>query len=654
VSGIHPAFLDLAPLAAAAGTVRLPGSKSLSNRTLLLAGLAEGITEIRDLLDSDDTARMLEALATLGVRVEGDPASGTVRVHGCGGRFPVDEAELFLGNAGTAFRPLTAVLALNGGRYRLRGVARMHERPIGDLVEALRAMGASIHYEAVEGFPPLRIEAASVRAPDTLRVRGDVSSQFLSALLMALPLTGRAAAVEVEGELISKPYVDITLNTLARFGVSVGRQGYQRFELPAGSRYRSPGVVHVEGDASGASYFLAAGAVGGGPVRVEGVGRGSIQGDVRFADALEGLGAQVRWGDNWIEASAPASGRLKAFDLDLNHIPDAAMTLAVVALFTDGPCRLRNIASWRVKETDRIAAMANELRKLGALVVEHPDQLEVQSPALLRGAAIETYDDHRMAMCLSLAALGGVPVRIIDPGCVAKTFPDYFERFAEVGQPARVPVIAIDGPSASGKGTVADRVAQVLGWRYLDSGAVYRLVGLAAMRAGVDLADEPTLAVLAEGLQAEFRAGRVFLSGEDVTEAIRVEAVSSAASKVAALPAVRAALLWRQRAFAGLPGLVAEGRDMASVVFPDAELKVFLTASAQTRAERRYKQLIDKGMSVTLPALLQEIEERDARDRQRTAAPLRQADGARLLDTTDLGAEQAAQQVLGWFGRESS
>lgn len=654
MSGIHPAFLDLAPLAAAAGTVRLPGSKSLSNRTLLLAGLAEGITEIRDLLDSDDTARMLEALATLGVRVEGDPASGTVRVHGCGGRFPVDEAELFLGNAGTAFRPLTAVLALNGGRYRLRGVARMHERPIGDLVEALRAMGASIHYEAVEGFPPLRIEAASVRAPDTLRVRGDVSSQFLSALLMALPLTGRAAAVEVEGELISKPYVDITLNTLARFGVSVGRQGYQRFELPAGSRYRSPGVVHVEGDASGASYFLAAGAVGGGPVRVEGVGRGSIQGDVRFADALEGLGAQVRWGDNWIEASAPASGRLKAFDLDLNHIPDAAMTLAVVALFTDGPCRLRNIASWRVKETDRIAAMANELRKLGALVVEHPDQLEVQSPALLRGAAIETYDDHRMAMCLSLAALGGVPVRIIDPGCVAKTFPDYFERFAEVGQPARVPVIAIDGPSASGKGTVADRVAQVLGWRYLDSGAVYRLVGLAAMRAGVDLSDEPTLAVLAEGLRAEFRARRVFLSGEDVTEAIRVEAVSSAASKVAALPAVRAALLWRQRAFAGLPGLVAEGRDMASVVFPDAELKVFLTASAQTRAERRYKQLIDKGMSVTLPALLQEIEERDARDRQRTAAPLRQADGARLLDTTDLGAEQAAQQVLGWFGRESS
>ncbi len=650
MSAPHPPYIDLPPLAGAEGAVRLPGSKSLSNRTLLLAGLAEGVTEIRDLLDSDDTARMLESLRALGVRVEGDPASGTVRVHGCGGRFPVAEADLFLGNAGTAFRPLTAVLAVNGGRYRLSGVARMHERPIGDLVDALRAMGADIRYEAAQGFPPLRIEPAAVAAPATLRVRGDVSSQFLSALLMALPLAGRAAAVEVEGDLISKPYVDITLNTLARFGVAVNRDGYGRFELPAGARYRSPGVVHVEGDASGASYFLAAGAVGGGPVRVEGVGRASIQGDVRFADALESLGARVRWGDNWIEASAPADGRLKAFDLDLNHIPDAAMTLAVVALFTDGPCQLRNIASWRVKETDRIAAMAAELRKLGARVVEHVDQLDVTPPELLCGAAIHTYDDHRMAMCLSLAALGGVPMRILDPGCVAKTFPDYFERYAQVSRPAQVPVIAIDGPSASGKGTVAARVAQALGWRYLDSGAVYRLVGLAAQRAGLDLADETALAALAAGLPAEFQGDSVLLAGEDVTEAIREESVSGAASKVAALPAVRAALLWRQRAFAGMPGLVAEGRDMATVVFPEAALKVFLTATARIRAERRYKQLIDKGMGVSLRALLQEIEERDVRDSRRAVAPLQLAEGARLLDTTDLNAEQAVRQVLAGFG----
>jgi 3-phosphoshikimate 1-carboxyvinyltransferase len=649
VSSAFPPFLDLPPLQGAAGTVRLPGSKSLSNRTLLLAALAEGVTEIRDLLDSDDTARMLEALAALGVRVEGEPAAGTVQVHGSGGRFPATEADLFLGNAGTAFRPLTAALALNGGRYRLRGVPRMHERPIGDLVDALRAMGADIRYEAAEGFPPLLIGPAPVTPPPVVRVRGDVSSQFLSALLMALPLTGRAAAVEVEGELISKPYVDITLNTLARFGVPARCDGYARFDLPGGVRYRSPGVAHVEGDASGASYFLAAGAIGGGPVRVEGVGRTSIQGDVRFADALESLGARIRWGDNWIEASAPARGKLAAFDLDLNHIPDAAMTLAVVALFADGPCRLRNIGSWRVKETDRIAAMAAELRKVGATVEEHADQLLVSPPARLRGAAIHTYDDHRMAMCLSLAALGGVPVRILDPGCVAKTFPDYFERFAEVTRPAAVPVIAIDGPTASGKGTVAWLVARALGWRYLDSGAMYRLVGLAGLRAGADLADEPRLAALAESLDADFGDGRVTLGGEDVTEAIRDEQVSDAASKVAALPAVREVLLWRQRAFLGTPGLVAEGRDMATVVFPDAALQVFLTATAQARAERRHKQLMDKGMGVNLRALLQEIEGRDARDSQRKAAPLRQAEGARLLDTTNLAAEQAAGQIVAWF-----
>ena len=654
VSAGFPPFLDLPPLAGASGTVRLPGSKSLSNRTLLLAALAEGVTEIRDLLDSDDTARMLEALGALGVGVEGNAASGRVRVRGCGGRFPAAEADLFLGNAGTAFRPLTAALALNGGRYRLCGVPRMHERPIGDLVDALRAMGADIRYEAAEGYPPLLIGPAPVVPPAVVPVRGDVSSQFLSALLMALPLTGRAAAVEVQGELISKPYVDITLNSLARFGVQVVRQGYARFELPAAARYRSPGVVHVEGDASGASYFLAAGAIGGGPVRVEGVGRSSIQGDVRFADALQSLGARITWGDNWIEAAGPAGGRLRAFDLDLNHIPDAAMTLAVAALFTDGTCRLRNIASWRVKETDRIAAMAAELRKVGATVEEHADQLVVTPPVRLRGAAIRTYDDHRMAMCLSLAALGGAPVRILDPGCVAKTFPDYFDRYAAVTRPVQVPVIAIDGPSASGKGTVAWMVARALGWRYLDSGALYRLVGLAGLRAAADLADEPRLASLAETLEAEFGNARVTLAGEDVTEAIREERVSDAASKVAALPGVRAALLWRQRAFRGTPGLVAEGRDMATVVFPDAALKVFLTATAQARAERRHKQLMDKGMSVTLAALLEDIEGRDARDSRRKAAPLRQAEGARLLDTTDLTAEQAAQRIVDWLGNATS
>ncbi|HMU17627.1 MAG TPA: 3-phosphoshikimate 1-carboxyvinyltransferase, partial [Thauera aminoaromatica] len=470
-------FLDLPPMLGAAGSVRLPGSKSISNRVLLLAALAEGETDIRDLLLSDDVERMLEALRALGVDWRREGGSLNYRVCGVGGPFPVKTGDLFLGNAGTAFRPLTAALALSGGEYRLSGVPRMHERPIGDLVDALRQLGADITCTANEGYPPLHLKPATIRPGGVVRVRGDVSSQFLTALLMALPLTGVETTIEVVGELISKPYIRITLELMARFGVQVGQQGWERFVVPGGARYRSPGTVFVEGDASSASYFLAAGAIGGGPVRVEGVGRTSIQGDVRFAEALEQLGAHITMGDNWIEAAGPAGGVLKAFDLDLNHIPDAAMTLAVAALFADGPCRLRNIASWRVKETDRIAAMATELRKLGAEVEEGADYLVVQRPPRLQPAAIDTYDDHRMAMCFSLASLGGCRVRINDPKCVNKTFPGYFEAFAQVARP--VPVLAIDGPSASGKGTVAARVAETLGWHYLDSGSLYRLVALA-------------------------------------------------------------------------------------------------------------------------------------------------------------------------------
>ena len=424
-------YLDLQPIPRAQGTVRLPGSKSISNRTLALAALARGSTDIRDLLASDDTARMLDALKALGVPLT-HLGENHVRIDGMGGPFAVKEADLFLGNAGTAFRPLTAMLALSGGHYRLSGVPRMHERPIGDLVDALNTLGADVRYLATPGFPPLEICPAQLVA-DTVKVRGDVSSQFLTALLMAAPLAPRPITIEVVGELISKPYIDITLNLMARFGVKVAREGWARFQVPA-TPYRSPGTLFVEGDASSASYFLAAGAIGGGPVRVLGVGASSIQGDVRFADALQMLGAKITFGDNWIEASAPV-GKLRAFDLDLNHIPDAAMTLAVAALFTDGPCRLRNIASWRVKETDRLTAMATELRKLGATVEEGADYLRISPPEKLQsGAAIDTYDDHRMAMCFSLAALGGVAVRINDPACVNKTFPDYFDCFAQIAQ----------------------------------------------------------------------------------------------------------------------------------------------------------------------------------------------------------------------------
>jgi len=426
-------YLDLPPMRQAAGTVRLPGSKSISNRVLLLAALASGETVVRELLESEDTAHMLQALRTLGVACM--PLQGNdVRVSGTGGRLAVKEAELFLGNAGTAFRPLTAVLAFSGGRFRLSGVARMHERPIGDLVDALRGLGAKIDYLGKDGYPPLQIHPASIRAERPAIVRGDVSSQFVSALLMALPLVG-GGTVQIEGDLVSRPYVDITLNMMERFGVRASREGWAAVRVPAGP-YRSPGEICVEGDASSASYFLAAGAIsglhGGGPVRVQGVGRASIQGDVRFTEVLERMGATVRLDEHWIEAGARGRTRLRALDADLNAIPDAAMTAAMLALFADGPSRLRNIANWRVKETDRLAAMARELRKLGASVEEGPDFLAIQPPSRLRPAAIDTYDDHRMAMCFSLAALGGVAIRINEPGCVRKTFPQYFEELARI------------------------------------------------------------------------------------------------------------------------------------------------------------------------------------------------------------------------------
>ncbi|MDR2880702.1 MAG: bifunctional 3-phosphoshikimate 1-carboxyvinyltransferase/cytidylate kinase [Azoarcus sp.] len=671
-------FIDLPQMISASGSMTLPGSKSISNRALLLAALAEGETQLRALLDSDDTARMREALAVLGVTmlaagegnsppfpscggvprrggvVEGCPEGvGWLQVTGCAGRFPVQQAELFLGNAGTAFRSLAAVLAFAGGEYVLKGVPRMHERPIGDLVDALKACGASINFLENEGFPPLLIRPAVIRPDSVVKIRGDVSSQFLSGLLMALPLTGTQTTVEVEGELISKPYVDMTLNLMARFGVTVEREGWRAFSVPAGACYRSPGVYQVEGDASSASYFLALGAIGASaerPVRVEGVGKNAIQGDVRFADALAAMGATVETGENWISAARPAAGKpLTGIHLDCNHIPDAAMTLAVAALFAQGETTLTNIGSWRVKETDRIAAMATELRKLNVRVEEGVDFLKIAPPDVthpLKPAVIDTYDDHRMAMCFSLASFG-VPLRIRDPGCVAKTFPDYFDRFKAIARPA--PVIAIDGPTASGKGAVSARVARSLGFHYLDSGALYRLTALAARKAGVDWTDEASVAAIAARLDVVFHADGVRLNGEEVGEAIRNEEISSGASKVAALPAVREALLFRQRTFHRAPGLVGDGRDMGSVVFPGAQLKVFLTASPAVRAERRFRQLLERNEPAEPDAIQADLEARDARDRTRPVAPLRQEPDALLLGTDHLGINEAVATVLGWF-----
>jgi 3-phosphoshikimate 1-carboxyvinyltransferase len=427
-----PATLTVDPIDRASGAVRLPGSKSISNRALLLSALANGQTTLLDLLDADDTRVMRGALADLGVH--SDQTDLGLHLRGCSGRFPIRHATLFLGNAGTAFRSLTAALAFSGGHYELDGAPRMRERPIGDLVLALTSLGARIRYAGSQGFPPLVIEPADHFSSDLVSIKADVSSQFLSGLLMVAPLVAPAAGlrISVEGPLVSEPYVDLTLSLMKQFDVSVGRAGND-YLVPR-APYRSPGRFVVESDASSASYFLALGAIAGGPVRIDGVGKDSVQGDVRFADVLADMGAQVDFGANYIEVSAPVGGRLQAINADCNHIPDAAMTLAIVAMFADGPSTLRNIGSWRVKETDRIAAMATELRKVGAQVDEGPDWIHIVPPKQFREATIDTYDDHRMAMCFSLVAAGGVPVHVRDPGCVSKTFPDYFDRLTELVQ----------------------------------------------------------------------------------------------------------------------------------------------------------------------------------------------------------------------------
>ncbi|MBV0932899.1 3-phosphoshikimate 1-carboxyvinyltransferase [Marinobacterium weihaiense] len=421
--------LTLQPLAHADGAVQIPGSKSLSNRILLLAALAQGKTRITNLLDSDDVRHMLTALKALGVHYTLADDRRSCELEGLGRSFSAEQAlELFLGNAGTAMRPLCAALCASQGEFTLTGEPRMYERPIGDLIDALRPLGAQVEYLGDEGYPPLKIRARGLQGGE-VSIRGNISSQFLTALLMTAPLAESDLVINVDGELVSKPYIDITLHTMQLFGVEVDNQNYQRFVIRAGQQYRSPGEVMVEGDASSASYFLAAAAIAGGTVRVYGVGSDSVQGDKAFAEVLGKMGAQVSYGPTWIEVS---KGELKGVDLDLNAIPDAAMTIATTALFAEGPTAIRNVYNWRVKETDRLSAMATELRKVGAEVVEGEDFIEITPPAQVQSAAIDTYDDHRMAMCFSLAAFGDAPITINDPGCTRKTFPEYFDLFAQI------------------------------------------------------------------------------------------------------------------------------------------------------------------------------------------------------------------------------
>ncbi|AGX87017.1 bifunctional 3-phosphoshikimate 1-carboxyvinyltransferase/cytidylate kinase [Candidatus Symbiobacter mobilis] len=652
----HPpvAFLDLPPVARAGGRIVLPGSKSISNRALLLAAFCAGDTVLTNVLDSDDTQVMLSALRALGCTIKQEETRCIV--HGMGNAPVQRKADLYLGNAGTALRPLTAVLALTGGEYTLRGVPRMHERPIADLVDALRGLGCVIKHLGTPGYPPLRIQSPTLRLDAPVRVRGDVSSQFLTALLLALPLVAtQDVTIDVEGELISRPYVALTLHLLARFGVVVRQAGWQRFTIPAGSVLRSPGAYAIEPDASSASYFIALGAIAADandPIRIEHLGTDSIQGDLRFVDAVRAMGAHVSASQ---DALAIHRGLLHGIDIDANDFPDAAMTLAALALYAQGPTTLRNIASWRVKETDRITAMACELRKLGATVEEGPDFLRIAPPTCWKTASIHTYDDHRMAMCCALAACNpaALPVRIEQPGCVAKTFPTFFDTWFAVAHSAskHIPVLCIDGPTASGKGTLAAALARRLGYHVLDSGALYRIAALAAERQGLRIGPEgeTAIATLLPQCKIVFDQDKVWLDGADVTEAIRSERCAMLASQVSALPAVRRALLDVQRAFRTSPGLVADGRDMGTVLFPDAPLKIFLNASAEERARRRHAQLVARGVSTTLDDLCADLMERDRRDRSRSVAPLVPAQDAVLLDNSALSVEESVELVWDWW-----
>ncbi|WP_105901855.1 3-phosphoshikimate 1-carboxyvinyltransferase [Vibrio gangliei] len=424
--------LTLQPIQKISGEVNLPGSKSVSNRALLLAALSNGTTRLTNLLDSDDIRHMLNALTKLGVQYELSEDKSVCEVQGLGNVFQTGDAslELFLGNAGTAMRPLAAALCLGKGEYVLTGEPRMKERPIGHLVDALRTAGAQVEYLENEHYPPLKIVGTGLKA-GTVSIDGSISSQFLTAFLMAAPLADGEVTINIDGELVSKPYIDITLDIMAKFGVKVINNNYQSFVIPAGQSYQSPGQYLVEGDASSASYFLAAAAIKGGEIKVTGIGKNSIQGDIQFAGALEKMGAEIEWGEDYVLCR---KGELNAIDMDFNHIPDAAMTIATTALFAKGTTSIRNVYNWRVKETDRLSAMATELRKVGAEVEEGHDYITITPPAQLTHAKIDTYDDHRMAMCFSLVALSDTPVTINDPNCTSKTFPGYFKTFAELSE----------------------------------------------------------------------------------------------------------------------------------------------------------------------------------------------------------------------------
>ena len=420
--------LTLQPINRISGEINLPGSKSLTNRALLLAALCGEETTLKNLLQSEDTERMLAALTQLGISIN-VAENGNCTVRGHGGLFAApNDRNFFLGNAGTAIRPLTAMLAMMPGEFVIDGDEYMRERPINHLIEALEQLGTKAEYLGKPGCPPLRIQGGKIKG-GKVKIKGDISSQYLTALLMSLPMAQEDSEIEVIGEQVSKPYLDLTLDIMAKFGVVAEHEDHQVFRIPANQSYQSPGEYLIEGDASSASYFFAAAAIKGGTVRVNGIGNESVQGDIDFLKVIEDMGAEVTRSQDWVEV---AGNPLRGIDQDLNHIPDAAMTIAAMALFAEGKTTIRNIYNWRVKETDRMHAMSTELRKLGATVETGEDFIVIEPPETIQSTDIDTYGDHRIAMAFSLAALQDSPITINHPEVTAKTFPNYFELFNKV------------------------------------------------------------------------------------------------------------------------------------------------------------------------------------------------------------------------------
>jgi len=661
----------------ATGDLQLPASKSISLRAMLLASLGKGAVTIKNTLISEDTLVMRDILIELGVSVSflaessnGSEFSsnGVCIISGCEGFFPGLEQNrritLNVKNSGLSARtilPSLSFMLLNpraNCSVFLDGVERMRARPMSELFSVLESLGSKISYPKQKSSFPCEFSPSEARKITEIEIDCSKSSQVLTGLLQILPYLNSIYSKKIKllalGTIVSRPYIDLTKNVLSKFGCPVVETLPGQFYTSA-LALRSPKNFIVEGDASSASYFFASACIGGGPIRVHGISQDSKQGDIKLLDVLEKIGATVRWGNSYVEIFR--KGRLRGIEIDCIEIPDAAMVLSTLALFCDEPTKLINIASWKEKETDRIAAVVQGLERLGVVVHRKGDDAITINPVpQLNRAKISTFNDHRIAMTFSMAAfalkdeVGCVKNRVLqieNPECVEKTFPYFFEEFSRVCSEA-VPVITVDGPTASGKGTIANHVGKKLGFNVLDSGAFYRSLALITKWENIDEGDHRAITSRARNLSLRTKGSRFFLGEDDVTMLMRDEKIGLLASKIAKYEDVRRALIMAQRDFARLPGLVADGRDMGSVVFPKGALRVFLTAKPEIRAKRRFKQLIEKEIPCTLNDIFQDITERDNSDYNRPVASLALAEEAATLtiDSSSKTIEEVVEIIV--------